>query len=413
MIKLATPSPAMPARSILLSILCIILNTAAFGQIRQEDVTPLGYGLKLGGNYTTIGSKYADYGGVVSGSIGMFFGKPINNRLSWFIEPAFSSANFREQETDNRFNASFLDASGFVYLYPSAHNTDFAFIGGLRPSYMLAYSSEVFTGGKYLRRDLDKNKNSSGQIDLGAMVGVSVALSPVINFELLYNYSVTNKNTTSEVKGRPSTVEFNLRLNALELKKSLDGNSRSSRELVEYYSKGVLLVMLSTPQPSDVKRLRKEGKTEEINILENELMERNMKVVNTFSNGFKFCPVYYFMDTSVYTLVSGSTKGIFVNKNLQADTAIKLPDSTHFFVAGFCEDVSDYTKRKHFGLFVYDEKMNQLDKPFNHPNQLASPVFEYVVVRANENKLGRPSYNTVPFEKLLGKLNTRLFRYLN
>lgn len=403
----------MPFKRLLFCLLFMLSGIpAVFSQIKPGDASPLGYGIKLGLNYPTIGTQYTKYSGVASGSLGMFFSKPINHRLTWFLEPAFSAVSFREQTTDTRYNGYYIDASGFVYFYPSARNVDFSFIGGIRPSYMLAGNSEIFSGGNYLKKDLDINQNKSGQIDVGVMMGFSIALSPVVNLEMLYNLSATNSNTTQQIKGRPSTVEINLRLNALALKKSLDGKTQSVQEVVEYYHKGVLLVMLITPNPSEVKRLEKAGKTEEIALLQEELSARNNKVINTFTKGFTFCPVYYFMDTSVYKVVSGSTQGVFLNKDMQPDASIKLPDSTQYFIASFCEDISSYTRRKHFGLFVYDDKMNPLDKPFNHPNQLANPVYEYVVVNANENKTRRPSYNTVPFDKLLGKLNTRLFRYL-
>lgn len=403
----------MPLKRVFFCALLLIIGVpAAFSQIKPDDAYPLGYGIKLGVNYPTIGTKYSKYSGLGAATIGMFFNKSITHRVTWYFEPAFTSVSFREQTTDTRYHNYYIDASGFVYFYPSSRNPDFAFIGGLRPGYLIAYSSQIFSGGNYQEKELDINKNHVGQVDLGIMLGISVALSPVVNLEMVYNHSATNSNNVDQIKGRASTVELNLRLNALALKKSLDGKSESTSELVQYYHKGVLLVMLVTPNPSEVKRLNKEGKNAEVGLLYQELAERNTKVVNTFSKGFSFCPVYYFFDTSAYKLVSGSTEGIFVNKELQADATIKLPDSAHFFIASFCEDISSYTKRRHYGLFVYDEKMNQLEKPFNHPNQLASPVFDYVVVRATENKYRRPSYNTVPFDRLLGKLNTRLYRYL-
>jgi hypothetical protein len=97
---------------------------------------------------------------------------------------------------------------------------------------------------------------------------------------------------------------------------------------------------------------------------------------------------------------------------MQSDTSIEV-NTDNFFIASFCEDVSDYTKRKHFGLFVYDKQMVQMEKPFNAPNQLANPVFDYVVVKSSENKTRKPSYTTVPFDRLVSKFNTRLFRYIN
>lgn len=403
----------MPVKNIYLCFLYIVLSIpSVFAQLKQGDSDPLGYGLKLGINYSMNGTQYADWSGLAGVNLGMFFSKPINNRLSWFLEPSFSTVSFRERETDTRYNNNYVDVNAFLYYYPSAINTDFAFIAGFRPSYLIAYNSEVFETGSYNTKDLAINQNKKGQLDAGLMLGMAVSLSPVINLEVVYNQGLTSENTRDKVLGRSSTFEVNLRLNAVALRKSLDSKNQSTEELVQSLHKGVLLVMLPTTNEKEIKRLRSEGKTDEIEMLETDLRIRNTKVVREFNKHFAFCPVYYFMDTSIYKVMSGNTKGIFVNYNLQSDTSIEV-NTDNFFIASFCEDVSEYTKRKHFGLFVYDKQMAQMEKPFNAPNQLANPVFDYVVVKAAENKTRRPSYTTVPFDRLVGKLNTRLFRYIN
>jgi hypothetical protein len=295
--------------------------------------------------------------------------------------------------------------------YPSAYNTDLAFIGGIRPSYLMSYNSQVFERGNYSNKTLSINKNEKGRIDATAMIGVSVALSPVVNLEMMYNYGLTNKNAESQVLGRPSTVEINIRLNAVALKRSLDNKDETIQEQVENCHKGVVLVMLITPNEKEINRLKAAGKYADAELIENDLKLRNAKVIKEFNKNFAFAPVYYFMDSSIYKVISGNLKGVFVNYNIQSDTAIKV-NTSNFVIASFCEDVSEYTKRKHFGLFVYDKGMNQLEKPFNHPNQLASPIFDYVVVNNIENKSRKPSYITVPFDKLISKLNSRLFGFL-
>lgn len=403
----------MPSKNIYLCFLFIVLSIpSVFAQLKKGDSDPLGYGLKLGVNYSMNGTQYSDWSGLAGVNLGMFFSKPINNRLSWFLEPSFSTVSFRERETDTRYNSNYVDVNAFLYYYPSSINTDFAFIGGFRPSYLIAYNSEVFETGSYNTKDLAINQNKKGQLDAGLMLGMAVSLSPVINLELVYNQGLTSENTRDKVLGRSSTFEINLRLNAVALRKSLDSKNQSTEELVQHLHKGVLLVMLPTTNEKEIKRLREERKTDEIEMLEADLRIRNTKVVREFNKNFAFCPVYYFMDTSIYKVIAGNTKGIFVNYNLQPDTTIEV-NTDNYFIASFCEDVSDYTKRKHFGLFVYDKQMVQMEKPFNAPNQLANPVFDYVVVKAAENKTRRPSYTTVPFDRLVGKLNTRLFRYIN
>lgn len=403
----------MPIKHTILFIVITILGISTVSaQLKQGDSDPLGYGIKLGINYSMNGTRYSNWSGLAGANLGVFFSKPINNRFRWFVEPSYSSVSFREREKDIRYNNHYIDANAFVYFYPSPINTDFAFIGGIRPTYLMAHNSEVFETGAYTTRPLDINQNKNGRIDMGLMLGLSVALSPVVNLEMLYNQSLTDKNELQLVQGRSSAFEVNLRLNAVALRKSLESKNQSIEEQVLHYHKGALLVMLTTTNEKEIKRLREEGRGADINLLETDVMIRNNKVIKEFNKNFTFCPVYYFLDTSIYKVMSGSTKGIFVNYNLQLDTSIIL-NTENYFIASFCEDISEYTKRKHFGLFVYDKQMNQLENPFNAPNQLAAPVFDYVVLKATENKTRKPSYITVPFEKLVSKFNTRLFRYIN
>jgi hypothetical protein len=393
-------------------LLLLLVSNSLYAQIQKNESDPLGYGLKLNVNFPTIGGSFNEYGGLAGGGMGIFFTKTISNRFSWYLEPSFSSVGFRNTSDDTRFNNYYIDAGCFVYFYPYAYNTDFAFIGGIRPSYLLTHNSQEFEFGNYRTKDLIINKNENGRIDGTVMLGIGLALSPVVNLELIYNQSVSNQNSTTQILGRPSTVELNLRLNAVALKRTLDGRNKSIAEQVSECHKGVMLVMLVTPNENEIKRLKSEGKNDEVDLLRDEIKQRNTRVMKEFNRNFAFAPTFFFMDTSVYKVISGNLEGIFVNGNLDLDTAIKVK-TDNYFIASFCEDISNYTKRKHFGLFVYDKQMNQLEKPFNHPNQLASPVFDYVVVNKEVNKSRRPSYLTVPFGGLIGKLNTRLFRYLN
>lgn len=403
----------MPLKKIVIyACIFIITGFDAHAQIQKDESDPLGYGIKLGINFPTVGTQYEQLSGLAGGNLGLFFTQKISNHFSWYIEPGFSSVRFRDKTNDTRFNNYYIDAGAFTYFYPSAYNTDFAFIGGIRPSYLLSYNSQVFEFGAYSNQTLAVNHNKTGKIDASLMLGMSVALSPVLNFELTYHHSLTNNNSPAHVEGRPSTVDLTVRLNAVALRRSLDGRNQSMAEQVQQYHKGVLLVMLLTPNEKEVKRLLAENRTDDADLLVTEIRNRNAKVIREFGRNYSFTPVYYFLDSNIYKVISGNLNGIFVNGNQDPDTTIKV-NTENFFIASFCEDISDYTKRKHFGLFVYDRGMNQLDKPFNHPNQLASPVFEYVVVNNQENKTRRPSYITVPFDKLIGKLNTRLFRFVN
>ena len=105
----------------------------------------------------------------------------------------------------------------------------------------------------------------------------------------------------------------------------------------------------------------------DVELLQNEIKIRNTKVIKEFSRNFSFAPVYFFMDTNIYKVIAGNLNGIFINGNLESDPAIVV-NTDNYFIASFCEDISEYTKRKHFGLFVYDKQMIQMD------NRLTIPI---------------------------------------
>lgn len=386
------------------SLLCTLPAT-----ITAQTTSSLGYGLKLGANYATIGS---DYRGLANFSAGGFINKPIANNAVFFVEPGFTVLGIKEKQSDIKHMSYYLDAHLFSYLYPDSRTRDFAFILGVRPSYLLAYNSQVFNLGNYQTRQLPYNNNSKGQLDVVGSVGLTIAFSPILNLDLTYNQSFTNQNTATNVQGRPSAVEVALRFNAVSLKKTLDNQALTLQQEIDQFQKGCLLVMLGTPNQKQLDRLKAQGNEEEYNLILYELKIRNTRVYNEFERTYSFNKVYFFYDTSVTKLIAGQTEGIFVNKSLEVDSSINVPPQ-NYLIASFCEDFSNYTGRRHFGLFMYDKNMIQLPKPYNHPNQLASPVFEYVVVRGEESKMRRPSYITVPYDRLINKFNSRMVRYWN
>ncbi len=397
----------MRFNSIIYSFCMLLLLMIPSVTIAQTK-SPLGYGLKLGANYATIGS---DYRGLASLSAGGFINTPIANHAVLFIEPGLSILGIKEKQLDTKHMMYNLDLHTFAYLFPDATTRDFGFIVGLRPSYLLAYNSQVFNLGNYQTKQLPYNNNKQGQIDFAGSVGVTIAFSQVVNLDVTYNHSFTNQNKINNVQGRPSAVEVGLRFNAVSLKKTLDNQAQSLQKEIATFQKGALLVMLITPNQKQLDRLRAEGNEEAYNLILYEIKNRNTRVYNEFERTYAFNRVYYFYDTSVTKLIAGQTDGIFLNKTLQPDSSIRIP-SQDYLIASFCEDFSNYTGRRHFGLFMYDKNMIQLPKPYNHPNQLASPVFEYVVVRGEESKMRRPSYLTVPYDRLINKFNSRMYRYL-
>ncbi|MFI5220963.1 MAG: hypothetical protein ACHQK8_01460 [Bacteroidia bacterium] len=410
------------------------------------------YGLNLGLNYPTIGSQIGSYAGEGNLTLGMFLqykpysgislGHPSKNkrymlvsdefvrRLTYVLQPTFSTNSFRQTALDWRFTNNYLELSALVYIQPFTYADEFKFFSGIRPGLVVYNTSETIENGTYTVKTNPANKNFNGQIDIAVPFGVALELSPAVTVELAYNHSFTNANTESVIKGRSSFVELTLRLNAMGVINQLSKKEERIKEKLYKLHAGSLLVMLPTPNPSEIREMLKDNNLEQIEAITSELRDRNKKVIQEFKSYFDFCPVYFFMDTSAYQVVSKNFKHVFVNANLEVDTTIipeksltlsdrsdlkpsgKIigPDSSNFFVASFCEDISDYTSKHVFGLFVYDDKIIQLPRPFNVPMNLIGANLDGDPINFFRTKYY--DYSTMSFERIITKFNKRLWRNL-
>ncbi len=388
---------------------CISAKIRAQQNNIMDQAKAIGYGLRVGINYSLSGLEYNNYSGAAGLNGGLFITKPIHDYFTLMLEPGYSGISFREQSTDKRYNANYLEAGFTLVIYPSLISREFSFHLGYKPSMLIAYNTEIIEFGNYVTKSFDNNKNKVGMFDGAVYGGISVAMSDFVNLELGYNYSLTNRSTATDAKGRPTTIELGLRLNAVSLKEKMTKKEKSLRDIIAGYSRGALFVMLATPNSKELKKLEEQGKTEEVNLINTEILSRNQKIMRDFRENYTISKVYFFMDTSAYKLISGSYKGIFVDVNLKADETIQ-PDTNNYFVAAFSEDISTYTNKIHYGLFVFDEKMNPLSKPFNHPGNLVSAVLDGDPINYLRKKA---NYLGVPYGRVIAKFNTRLLKYLN
>lgn len=414
--------------SIKFIFLYIIFSTACLKLSAQND--KFSYGFNAAINYPTIGSRFDNYVGDGNPTLSLFasykpsdglnIGHPTKNktytllsdefirRLTFVLQPAYSALTFRRQDNDVRYNAYYLELGGLVYFQPFTYVTEVTFFTGVCPSYLAAFNTEALQSGYYSNVNDGANLNSVGRMDFIVPFGVAVEMSPAVSLELLYKHSFTNQNTSQTVQGRTSSFELALRVNAVGLANQYSKKDEKLREQIKKLKKGSLLVMLPTTNPIEINQLIAENKMEEIQAIRKELTDRNKKVMKEFRAYFNFCPVYFFMDTNAYRVMNKKFDHVFVDANLEVDPMIKT-DSSNFFVASFCEDISSYTSKTLYGLFVYDDKINQLPKPFNVAINLIGPNLEGDPI--NFLKKIRFEYSNYSFERIITKFNNRLLRY--
>lgn len=394
----------------------------------QDD--KFSYGFNAAINYSTIGSSYENYVGVGNPSLSLFvsykpsnginIGHPSKNeyytlvsdefvrRLTFVLQPSYCANSFRQQDIDRRFNNYYLELGGLVYFQPFTYVTELTFFSGVCPSFLASCNTELLQFGYYSTIHYDQNLNTVGKIDFVMPIGISLEMSTAVSLELSYKHSFTNNNNLQTIQGRASSIELSLRVNAIGLANQFTKKDEQLHDQIKKMSKGSLLVMLPTINASEVNQLKAENKQEEINDINKELIDRNKKVMKEFKSFFNFCPVYFFMDTDAYQISNKRFDNVFVNGKLEVDPMIKT-DSSNFFVASFCEDISVYTTKNVYGLFVYDDKINQLPKPFNVAINLIGPNLDGDPL--NFLKKIRYEYSTISFERIITKFNNRLIRF--
>lgn len=142
---------------------------------------------------------------------------------------------------------------------------------------------------------------------------------------------------------------------------------------IEQLKKGVLLVRLRTSENA-IANLKKAGNEKMAATIQRQQKAANQRLMYAFNQEFKFCPVYFFYSTHSDKVLAGLPKGIFLNKDLEVDANIMLPD-TNFFVAEVTElqqfrEDSDPSRTSinaevtFRALVLRDKKFHQLAKPF-------------------------------------------------
>lgn len=385
--------------------------------LHKMDPNNLNFGLGLDANFNLLGAQYGNYSGRTMPRISFFLTRPINKYYvnsfvslwDYAIEPvALNIIGSRERNIDNQYGGYYYDPSFALHLIPDRSSSDFRIILGVRPSFLLYSYTEILENGEYrlAQGGVDANKNKAGDFDLSGMLGFSFKFSSIGNFEIKYVHSFTNQNNINYVKGRPDLVELGIKLSAVQIGKVLfDENEETQKQLLKL-SKGTLLVMLPTTNPNEEKALREMEKYSEIQQLHFQQEATNKMVVENFNKHYKFSKVLFFYDTSALKIVNKNFDGVFLNPQGEVMPRPESFDSTNFFIASFCDDVSEFSNKFTYGLHVYDDKMQALSKPFNVPRNDMGLFPDGDIIAYMRKK--KALFNINEYEKVVQKFNDRL-----
>lgn len=385
--------------------------------LHKMDPNNLNFGLSLDINFNLLGAGYGNYAGRVMPRMGVFFTKPVNKYYvnsfislwDFFVEPvALNIISSREKNLDNQYGGYYYDPTFALHLIPERGSSDLRIIFGVKPSVLLYSYTEVLQNGEYSLSpsQVEANRNRAGDIDFSGLLGISFKFSSIGYFDMKYIHSFTNNTTSQYVKGRPNLMEFGIRLSAVEIGKTLfDIDAEIQKELIKL-SKGTLLVMLPTPNPNEIKALTDLKKYEEIKHLQFQQDATNKMVVEKFSKDYAFSNVLFFYDTSATKIVNKNFNNVFVDEGGLLVPAPNTFDSSNFFIASFCDDVSTFTNKFTYGLHVYDSKMQALPKPFSSSQNDMGLFPDGDIIAYMRKK--RALFNINEYEKIIKRFNNRL-----
>lgn len=390
--------------------------------LHKMDPENFNFGVVIDGNLNLIGSQFGNRVGNFTPRMGLFFSKPVNkyfvnsfiSMLDYSIEPvAVNILSSRDKSSDNQYVGYYFDPSLALHFIPDRGSADFRILLGVKPSYLMYNYSEVLENGVYqtVQSGLESNKNKAGNFDFAGMLGISFKFSKIGNFDIKYVHSFTDKSNVNYVQGRPSSLEFGIRLSAVQIGKALfDADAEAQKQVIKLCN-GTLLVMFPTPNIHEINALKNMNKWDEIKQIYYTHELNNRMVRENMTKDYKFSKVLYFSDSSIQKVLSKNFENVFLNENYEPIPTPSNFDSTNFLIASFCFDISEYSSRSKlaYGLHVYNSKMELMSKPFNAmKNDMGLVPGNNVIAELTGKKL---LFTPLEYETVIRKFNDRLVKY--
>ncbi len=401
-------------KAILLILYIVLLGPQLKAQEKRNNYQP-NFGLALNAGFPITSTRNEDLLGRPLGGFGFFYQSPISpyhtnryfNRLDYTIEPGFSSVGARNENTDKRFKSNYLDLGLYLNYVPDRMSEDLRLFFGVRPSYLIYTESQIVENGSYRTLSTDpENKNSNGRTDFGLLAGVTASLGNVASIDLRYYYGLTNEINSMQYLGRPSSIEVSLKLSGVRIRDKIKGDEKLEVLDLSRRSSGTLLVMLETPDEKFLQALADAGREEDVANVMKMQEQTNKVIIQEFKKNYNFSKIAFFMDTDAKRVQKGDFEGIFVDDQLGKGANVTI-DTSNYFIASFVEDISMYTHKPDYGLYVYDKNFVQLDKPYNTP-QNAMGIFVGGDPLNYFRRVKTGSYAPEEFSKIIKRFNARL-----
>ncbi len=135
----------------------------------------------------------------------------------------------------------------------------------------------------------------------------------------------------------------------------------------------------------------------------------NITLVDAFENHYSFSNIYYMYDTASVSLKNGTRKGIFLDKNLEFDPNIEIPEGNFFVVKTGTTNATSTTGVE--AIVIMNKELKDMQRPFPYYVRLNSIGRLFTRIFNHKNLVKKDSKDVVTrLERNLQKYGAAVIR---
>jgi hypothetical protein len=197
-------------------------------------------------------------------------------------------------------------------------------------------------------------KDGSG-LEIALKIGAEITIQK--GFDFGFSYEIPT--SSSSFKNFCFTLTYSFNISKLTTVQAKPEEDIASRQIADMHN-GVLLVRLKTSE-SQINALKKIGRFEDAEKLQNKQASINRDIVRAFKTNFNFCPVYFFYSSATAQIKERKISGNLLNDSLFIDSSISF-EFKSFYMAefGYLDPDTIY-----IGRDLYAQKSYQSDTAYS------------------------------------------------
>jgi len=207
---------------------------------------------------------------------------------------------------------------------------------------------------------------------------------------------------------------FSIPMNAQDEVMSRSDRKAEAEEAIRDLYKGTLILRLKSKRNKinklkellsapDIKENVRVKLSKELGKTIDERNKYNITLIEAFESHYTFSNIYYMYDTASVSLKNGTRKGIFLDKNLEFDPNIEIPEENFFVVKTGTTNSTSTTGVE--AIVIMDKELKDMQRPFPYYVRLNSIGRLFVRIFNHKNLVKKDSKDVVM------RLERNLHRY--